>query len=1207
MTVQFCSVAEKFTPHDTIFEFSQSSELQESNISSACSLHTSPSIKSKDGSPRRGLAGISENEMESPTEHAQTVKTPETYQQEQEQATRVSLDDQTRHEKVNEILSAHQAHKRSASGNSQSTFRPRTASDTNKALPAPPREESTLDERLAESISYYGDQVLRPSNDDRYSSQSARPSPRDLHDAYDYKPKTKLGPRPSMDSQRGPDGSTRLNDFRPVASLPAGLRMPPRKANAGRPTSRQGQSTSPEKMSPEQPPPLPTPLSPRNPVQASDRKQSITSNGLPTPLKTPEPKSPKMTPEKMRLMKALQLRQKQLAAKKQVNGLGIEELSEDHEPGDIKAEANKKDSDAMVAVNGLDREPNGLHIRPEDLRDDERHNVEASPISIADTTDGPSTQASSITEEEDTPTKKKQSQDFDHDSTHAARKDMPQPHASESEPPLGSIQSSDDSNKHQGDNQNVTLSLTEESGFVDLGSTASSINGQESRSLQFGESEAQSLACKNTSELQDRSSLVEPNETPLKTDAGATSIENPPAMASEPSAEQNSFNAAVYRNSHDAAALPGTQPPSADIPSDQIPQEHLKKGAQVPSVADSSAVLPTDTEADDVAVNKNSVHEALALSKSSTEVQSCAAIQAPEAVNDTSAPPLSTPTGPKDRSPGRSKEPASEVAFSNVIPKHTGTDKKSDEPTASAVATVSPVAEVAEEHDNGLHASPNDIRRLSEPMEIAAEEGPSLGIKEGPKTGRLVKRHGVVSPSNKSPNIDQSDEHFLSDDSFMDELKSATVQEAKPVSVSKSPIKPVFSRSQSEQRLVDIRASRSVSSPIQLPLQDEEAGSLSHIQRAPAFASRSFSASHTPRSESQSPPLPKSTKVGVSSGISQRIRALEQLHQSSRPTSPQPLASTPTPSAFANLRKTSHKGAPPSHLNQNQAALGRPSSAYPSPSPSPEITNGVKWNPFNQPKRPTTSPRPDSVSVTATIVRDSNNKTPERPLNPSEPRAMDLHQSPLVVEHQKLESKPQPPLSPLKPPRPRYARYSSARSGSSSSTDQGPKSERPSTSRRESFASIRSRSSRAPSEADLPRSISDSSLGSAGSPDGSKEDKKDSKGRRLLKRMSSISSMSRRSIAHALSPGPKEGPIFESQEPIAETPVVSGSVDIGDVNVQFPDTLVGLFPDAVAVRLTDIIALEAEIHDHRRARHYHSRSLKIRQCPLFRSHSLGLR
>ena len=48
--------------------------------------------------------------------------------------------------------------------------------------------------------------------------------------------------------------------------------------------------------------------------------------------------------------------------------------------------------------------------------------------------------------------------------------------------------------------------------------------------------------------------------------------------------------------------------------------------------------------------------------------------------------------------------------------------------------------------------------------------------------------------------------------------------------------------------------------------------------------------------------------------------------------------------------------------------------------------------------------------------------------------------------------------------------------------------------------------------------------------------------------------MSRRSIAHALSPGPKEAPIIERQEPVQEAP--STSVDVGDVNVQFPDNLV---------------------------------------------------
>ena len=145
-----------------------------------------------------------------------------------------------------------------------------------------------------------------------------------------------------------------------------------------------------------------------------------------------------------------------------------------------------------------------------------------------------------------------------------------------------------------------------------------------------------------------------------------------------------------------------------------------------------------------------------------------------------------------------------------------------------------------------------------------------------------------------------------------------------------------------------------------------------------------------------------------------------------------------------------------------------------------------------------------------------------------------------------------PPLSPLKPPRPRFGRYASTRSGSSSSNEQ--KLEPSPNTRRESFASIRSKSSRAGSEVELPHTLSDSSLSGVASLDGTQDEKKDSRRSRLLRRMSSISTMSRRSIAHALSPSPKQSPIIERQEPVQEGP--STAVDVGDVNVQFPDTLV---------------------------------------------------
>ncbi len=92
------------------------------------------------------------------------------------------------------------------------------------------------------------------------------------------------------------------------------------------------------------------------------------------------------------------------------------------------------------------------------------------------------------------------------------------------------------------------------------------------------------------------------------------------------------------------------------------------------------------------------------------------------------------------------------------------------------------------------------------------------------------------------------------------------------------------------------------------------------------------------------------------------------------------------------------------------------------------------------------------------------------------------------------------------------------------------------------------------SEASLPRSTSDTSSSALGSVEEGAEEKKESRKSRLLKRMSSISSASRKSLVHAFSPTLKgEDPIVEGEVVTESLPTI---VDIGDVNVQFPDTLV---------------------------------------------------
>lgn len=156
----------------------------------------------------------------------------------------------------------------------------------------------------------------------RLSSQSVRP---DMYTLSSYgtsnKPKIKLGPRPSLDHKSSSDTA-----YRPVSSLPAGLRLFRRgsKKQKTRPQSTYqaegislpitGTASSLSEM-----------RSPIRPHTSGGRPSTISGvsirSGQPGPAPLgglpPIPTAraiPTMTPEKARLMKALQLRKKQMSS-----------------------------------------------------------------------------------------------------------------------------------------------------------------------------------------------------------------------------------------------------------------------------------------------------------------------------------------------------------------------------------------------------------------------------------------------------------------------------------------------------------------------------------------------------------------------------------------------------------------------------------------------------------------------------------------------------------------------------------------------------------------------------------------------------------------------------------------------------------------------------------------------------------------------------
>ena len=400
------------------------------------------------------------------------------------------------------------------------------------------------------------------------------------------------------------------------------------------------------------------------------------------------------------------------------------------------------------------------------------------------------------------------------------------------------------------------------------------------------------------------------------------------------------------------------------------------------------------------------------------------------------------------------------------------------------------------------------------------------------------KRKALLDPIQVS--AENSEAEYLSDDSFMEELRSAEVRQAQPMSVSKSPIMPFFPRQSSEPKISSPPKRAASTSFNKLGRTSPE--QLTRKSSGPWITST--------KSEEMGPP-PKMNSVKVSGGIAQRIKALAEKSKRDSQASLSPTAGLDAPrsrpgSSLAQRRSnffaaTEVEKSPDSRPLQR---LGSPSfislssqttsEKKPALQPSPVVTDRTVYN-VQQ------AEQPETVQVTARIVRDDRTKQPTLAM-PTENTPLELHQSPLIIDHQK------PAFTPKSPPRAKTAppttmEPASPRAPSSPHPrDQGPA---------------------------LPRSSSESSWRSFGrrmsetksihSHDGDDEKREDKKGKKdsrtskLFKRMSSsISTMPWKNSASSLAL-PEQDLRSTSLPNLQEPPP---PVQVGDLNIQFPDTLV---------------------------------------------------
>ncbi|KAI9894330.1 MAG: hypothetical protein M1814_003086 [Vezdaea aestivalis] len=399
LAVHFQSIIDRFSPHDTVFTISSSEELKDSALSAACSLHAASGSTSSSTSSahRRKLGEIAEDEEEGSTIRAKSESATPTETllepvKAQESCTTTSV-----------------VGKRTTVVRYQKTLDSPNASEESQTPTDRPATAAASSISTSDFNTKFGSDAIsnafQTDEDIRFSTSSARPSIGALYDTYPYtnKPKVKVGPRPSLDPGKRPHTSSSaapFNDRRPVSTLPPGIRLASRKPP---PVHEKSKGQKPNTISQVAlPPPLPLPIS----INPSQKPTALPSR-LATSTQNLRPKSNMMTPEKQRLLKAMQLRKKQLSGLTHAEGPAESDLLSTPLTTLVPGQLSKVGRDSNKAIEGTLAKLNGaikLEVAVNDeINDTERvdtstHKSTSSPISGVESFEILSTKASSISE-----------------------------------------------------------------------------------------------------------------------------------------------------------------------------------------------------------------------------------------------------------------------------------------------------------------------------------------------------------------------------------------------------------------------------------------------------------------------------------------------------------------------------------------------------------------------------------------------------------------------------------------------------------------------------------------------------------------------------------------------------------------------------------------------------------------------------------------
>ena len=434
--------------------------------------------------------------------------------------------------------------------------------------------------------------------------------------------------------------------------------------------------------------------------------------------------------------------------------------------------------------------------------------------------------------------------------------------------------------------------------------------------------------------------------------------------------------------------------------------------------------------------------------------------------------------------------------------------------------------------------------------------------------GRTQRRRGLVQSLHADANESGNPDDFISeDDDFLEELQSATLQEAKPIVVARSPSGPAVHGRRPSANSTYSDATTSVKS---VNISRTVAG-----VRNPTQAERITPDPINVPHYHPKPPTEKQDPVtglarNVSTGISKRIQALEKVSGRDSPNHRSPDSST------TNLLPRDQRD----RTNGSKPVKPRPTSFRKSHNRNSSIGDalGASLSSENAPawtvKHDPTTNR-NSVTVKAKIVRPNNDAETGKGAGP-------LQQSELMINHvsnqpaQSTDSLPRlntqypqsmgssPSSAPLSPPlSPTSADSRTLRS-----------SNRFARHRQQQQQQQRVASPQDDYHRRMPsRGTTSSKVSSTHNDDGTSQ-KEESRSHRFFKRMSNLSvgSNKRKSngSGHSAPPAVPAIPDANSMpappvrdippaEPVVEKPDTPPAVVVGDLNVQFPDSLVSSF------------------------------------------------